>query len=379
MAVEMQDRFATLVDAKLRDVIVQKNGYVWNNKFEGSAKAGAVKIPVRDTEAVVGDYTKNHVSAGAAFTQTAGSFLSVTIDKDIAVNEKIDGYDVDSVPDNILADRLDSAGYSLALRMNADGTKELLNAETIASTESLSTSNIYSQFVDLRTALSKEKVPTQGRFALVSPDVYGLLLKSTEFIKASDLGDAVVQSGAIGQIAGFLLFEDTSLPEVVSVIAGHPDWCTRVEEWAVSPRIQSLDGSGNFIGEVAIQGRKIYAHKLTKANTARKVTTILAPSLLIDTQTDKFTVTANAGNTATGTWTLEYKSKVKTGETEIEVAPTAIVTATATDLKVLAGTGAAGDYTGTVSARTKFVSSDGKTTYYSGWVTSSVITFTKSS
>jgi hypothetical protein len=155
MAVAMQDRFATLVDAKLRDVIVQKNGFVWNNKFEGLPKAGAVKIPVRDTEAVVGDYVKNHASVGASFTQTAGTFLTVAVDKDIAVNEKIDGYDAEAVPDNILADRLDSAGYSLALRMNADGTKELLNAETIASTESLSTSNIYSQFVDLRTALSK--------------------------------------------------------------------------------------------------------------------------------------------------------------------------------------------------------------------------------
>lgn len=376
MAVAMQDRFATLVDAKLRDVIVQKNGYVWNNKFEGLPKAGAVKIPVRDTEAVVGDYAKNHASVGASFTQTAGSFLTVAVNKDIAVNEKIDGYDAEAVPDNILADRLDSAGYSLALRMNADGTEELLNAETIASTESLTKDNVYSQFVDLRTELSREKVPTQGRFALISPEVYALLLKSPEFVKASDLGDAVVQSGAIGQIAGFLLFEDTSLPEVVSVIAGHPDWCTRIEEWAVAPRIQSLDGSGNFIGEVAIQGRKIYAHKLTKANTARKVTTILAPSLLIDTKTDKFTVTANAGNTATGTWTLEYKSKVKTGDTEVEVVPTAIVTATATDLKVLAGTGSNADYTGTVSARTKFVTSGGYV-YYSGWVTSSVITFTK--
>ena len=106
MAVLLQERFATLVDAKLRDVIVQKNGYVWNNKYEGSAKAGAVKIPDRDTEAGVGDYAKNNASAGAVFTQTAGSFLSVTIDKDIAVNEKIDGYDVDSVPDNILVDRL---------------------------------------------------------------------------------------------------------------------------------------------------------------------------------------------------------------------------------------------------------------------------------
>ena len=58
MAVAMQDRFSSLVDAKLRDVIVQKNGFVWNNKYEGLPKAGAVKIPVRDTEAVVGDYAK---------------------------------------------------------------------------------------------------------------------------------------------------------------------------------------------------------------------------------------------------------------------------------------------------------------------------------
>lgn len=373
MAVAMQDRFATLVDAKLRDVIVQKNGFVWNNKFEGLPKAGAVKIPVRDTEAVVGDYVKNHASVGASFTQTAGTFLTVAVDKDIAVNEKIDGYDAEAVPDNILADRLDSAGYSLALRMNADGTKELLNAETIASTESLSTSNIYSQFVDLRTALSKEKVPTQGRFALVSPEVYGLLLKSTEFIKASDLGDAVVQSGAIGQIAGFLLFEDTSLPEVVSVIAGHPDWCTRIEEWAVAPRIQSLDGSGNFIGEVAIQGRKIYAHKLTKPQTARQITSVLAPS--IKTTATGFVVTANAGNALVGgVYTLEYKAEFA-GETEAnsfkkEGVPTSGDAVTFASLATEKDT-----YTGAVKARVKLVL--GGETFYSGWATTSTLVFTK--
>ncbi len=376
MAVTSQDRFANLVDAKLRDAIVQKNGFVWNNRYEGNPKAGAVKIPVRDTEAVVGDYAKDNASAGASFTQAVGSYLTLAINKDIAVNEKIDGYSVDSVPDNILADRLDSAGYSLALRMNADGTQELLNAEIIASTESLTKDNVYAQFVDLRTALSREKVPTQGRFALVAPEVYALLLKSPEFVKASDLGDAVVQSGAVGQTAGFLIFEDTSLPAVVSVIVGHPDWCTRVEEWAVSPKVQSLDGSGNFIGEVAIQGRKIYAHKLTKPQTARQITSVLAPTIFVTSGSAIFTVTANAGNNLSGgTYTLEYKPNF-IGNTATNVINTVGVPTSGTGITFASLATTNDTYTGDVKARVKLVLSGN--TYYSGWVSTGTVVFTKS-
>lgn len=373
MAVASQDRFASLVDAKLRDEIVQKNGYVWNNKYEGNPKAGAVKIPVRDTEAVAGDYTRDHATSGAALTQASGSYLTLAIDKDVAVNEKIDSYSVDSVPDNIIADRLDSAAHSLSLRINQDGTKELLKAEVIASTAALTKDNVYSQFVDLRTALSREKVPTQGRFALISPEVYALLLKSPEFVKASELGDAVVQSGAIGQIAGFLLFEDTSLPEVVSVIAGHPNWCTRVEEWAVMPKVQSLDGSGNFIGEVAIQGRKIYGHKLTKPKTARQITSVLAPS--IKTTATGFVVTANAGNTlADGTYTLECKAEFEGGtaansfeKNDVPTTGQAVLFASLTDKN--------DTYTGVVKARVKLVL--GGDTFYSGWAATGSLEFTK--
>lgn len=263
MAIALQDRFSSLVDAKLRYSIVQKNGAVWNTRYEGSPKAGAVKVPVRDTEAVVGAYSK---TAGATQTSTTASFLTVSIDKDYAVNEVVDGYDADSVPDNILADRLDSAGYSLALQINSDAVSELETAGTdLGDTTALTKSNVYDYFVDARTKLSKAKVPVNGRFALVTPDTYSVLLKSPEFIKASALGDAVVQSGAVGQVAGFTVFEDATLSATTDFIVGHPDWCCRIEEWAVEPHIQDLNGSGTFIGAVAVQGRKVYAHKVTKA------------------------------------------------------------------------------------------------------------------
>lgn len=268
MAVELQERYSSLVDAKLRYTIVQKNGVVWNNRYEGEPKAGAVKVPVRDTEAVVSAYNK---ATGANKTLATGSFLTVDIDKDYAVNEIIDGYDTAAVPDNLVADRLDSAGYSLALQMNTDGTEELVTAGTAASsTTALTEKTVYKEFVEARKTLSNKKVPVQGRFALVTPDTYALLLLSPEFIKASDLGDAVTQTGAVGQIAGFTVYEDATLNGVkkgtasVEFIAGHPDWCCRIEEWQVPVRVQSLDGSGDYIGASAVQGRKIYAHKVTK-------------------------------------------------------------------------------------------------------------------
>lgn len=269
MAITLQDRFSAIVDAKLRHSLIQKNGLVWNNKYEGNPKAGAVKVPVRDTEATVGAYDK---ADGIDASSTTGSFTTVEINKDYAVNEIIDGYDISAVPDNIVADRLDSAGYALALQINTDGTTELVSGGTTIKTSTggvdktaLTKSNVYEYFVNARTAMSKAKIPSVGRFALVSPDTMAALITSDEFISASNLGDEVKQSGAIGQIAGFTVFEDTTLPSTVDFITGHPDWCARIEEWSVEPKAQDLSGSGKYIGAVAIQGRKIYAHKVTKA------------------------------------------------------------------------------------------------------------------
>lgn len=300
MAHLLQDRFSALVDEKLRYELVQKNGSVWNNRYEGDPKAGAVKIPVRDTEVVIGAYSK---TAGKALTAGATAYATVTIDKDYAVNEIIDGYDAAAVPDGLVADRLDSAGYSLATQMNSDGTVVLVaNGTPISTAAAMTDQTVYGAFVDARTTMSNAKVPIAGRFALVRPETFALILKSAEFIKASALGDAVVQSGALGQIAGFNIFEDATLPANASFIVGHPNWCTRIEEWAVPVKLQDLAGSGTFIGASAVQGRKVYAHYVTKPQTLFIKPKILNPVI---------TVTGGATDTAaivsTNATTIKYR------------------------------------------------------------------------
>lgn len=304
MAVALQDRYSKLVEAKLAAEIVQKDGIVWNNDYEGEPKAGAVKIPVRGAATVV-SYDKQN---GATKSFTNGSYDTITIDKDYAVNEVIDGYDADAVPDNIIANRLDAAGEGLALQVNSDGTAELLDKATVAGQTSATTkSNVYERLADIATKMSKAHVPTTGRWALVNPDTMGYIRKSAEFTSASMLGDEVKQTGAVGKIAGFLVFEDATLPENANIICGHKNWCCRVKEWSVNVHLQDLNGSGSYIGASAIQGRRIYAHKVTNSAAVVMDSAVLTGSIAIASHTATYTLGTNATSAKyrikhSGTW-----------------------------------------------------------------------------
>lgn len=257
---DLRERYSNLVDKKFRKSL--KTSYCFNGRYEGSPKAGAVNLIVRDTEVATGDYDK---AAGGELGTSSTTYLKILVNKDKYVNELIDGYEAAAVPDGIVADRLDSAGYSMALALDSDGVTTLETEGTaLEDTAALTKTTVYDSFVDARTALSDTGVPEDGRFALVSPKTYGLILKSPEFIKASALGDSVVQTGALGKIAGFLIFETNNLSDATEYIAGHRDWCHRVEEWSVPVAVNDLK-DGKHIGASAVQGRKVYAHKVSKA------------------------------------------------------------------------------------------------------------------
>lgn len=303
MAHAAQDRFSDLVLAKLRAELVLSDGFVFNNDYEGDPKAVAVKVPVRDTEVTVSDYDKANGLTAATGTTT---YKTLVINKDKAVNELIDGYDAEAVPDGIVAERLDSAGYSLARQIDTDGAAALIAGGTVTNVASLTKDNIYANIVDIRTAMSKANVPDDGkRFLLVTPDTFALILKSPEFISASDLGDAVKQNGILGKIAGFLVKEWNDTTANLAMIAGHPRFATRVAEWSVPVRLQDLAESSNYIGACAVQGRRVYGHAVLRQTAIRVVYTpgSLTASLTASDE-GKTIVTVSAGNSGT---TYKYK------------------------------------------------------------------------
>ena len=271
MAHEAQERYSTLVLAKIRKENKLKNGVVFNTDYEGSPKAGVVKIPVRDTEVEVSDYDRAN---GIQIKVGSTTYENFPINKEKGVNELIDGYDAELVPDNLVADRLDSAGYALATALDNDGATALLAGSTPMNIGALATDTIYSTIVDIRTAMSKANIPDDGRrYLLITPEVYAYVLKCPEFVKASSLGTDVIQNGIVGRIAGFNVIEWNDSTANLAMIAGHPRFATRINAWKKPIHIQDLNGDGKHIGACAVQGRQVYDHKVLRSVAIRAVYT----------------------------------------------------------------------------------------------------------
>lgn len=261
---ELQDRYSNLVLAKLRKTAIFIS--LFNRRYEGTPTAGAVKIPVRDTEAAVGDYDKNN---GGDLGFGATTYKTLPIDKDKYVNELIDGYEAQAVPDNLLADRLDSAGYSMGISLDSELVALLVaNGTASADTTALTKSSIYDSIVDEVAALKKKGLRPSEMWLAVTNETYALLLKSPEFVRASDLGDNVVQNGQVGRINGLNVYETNNIPdsENVEYIIGNNVFCHFVDEWMVPVGVNDLK-DGKHIGASAVQGRRVYGHMVSRPET----------------------------------------------------------------------------------------------------------------
>ena len=266
-----------MVDEKLRATLVTKDNLIFNSRFEGNPKAGKVKVPVRDTEVEVKKYDKQN---GASLSNSSTSYFDLNIDIDEAVNELIDGYDAEAVPDGITAERLDSAGYSLGLSMDTKSIRALEETAgiTVSATKTAVTeTTAYKAVLAAKRTQSRMGVPNDGkRWLIASPEFMEVLMTDDRFIKQGDLSQELVQNGVVGRIAGYnvfesnnTMFEDTKLvvgkKTTTEFICGHPNWCHRVQEWSVPVEIKNL--TNNYIGSSAVQGRKVYGIGISKPET----------------------------------------------------------------------------------------------------------------
>lgn len=297
-----QERYSALVLAKIRSDLVLSDGFVFNTDYEGDPTAGSVKIPVRDDEVTVSDYDKAN---GIKVTHGSTTYTTMLIDKDKAVNELIDGYDSQSVPDNLVADRLESGAYSLARQIDIDGGTTLLAGATTMNVDQLTPETIYSVIVSVRTAMSKANIPNDGkRYLLVTPDTYALILNCPQFLSASALGDDVKRTGAVGVIAGFLVKEWNDTTANLAMLAGHPRYATRAMEWEVGIHVQDLAQSGTYIGACAVQGRNVYGHKVLRSVAIRAV---YAPGSLSVSLAPGTAEASSTIPTVSGSGTYAYK------------------------------------------------------------------------
>ena len=123
--------------------------------------------------------------------------------------------------------------------------------------------NVYENIVALRTKLDKANVPVSGRFVVVPPEVYALLLLDDRFVKASDsaTANAALLNGEVGRVAGFTVYMSNNTPyasETWSIPAGVKTATTYAEQ-IVSTEAYRLEK--RFAD--AVKGLHVYGAKVT--------------------------------------------------------------------------------------------------------------------
>ena len=120
--------------------------------------------------------------------------------------------------------------------------------------------------VPLRIRLDKANVPPQNRSVAISPDLYGLMLRDTRFIKVNESGGTEgLRNGIVGRAAGFDILVSNQTPTTGTdsvVIAGNDRALTFAEQIA---QVEAYRVQTGFTD--AVKGLFLYGAKVTRPDS----------------------------------------------------------------------------------------------------------------
>jgi hypothetical protein len=204
----VDDRFSPLVEPNLFAGNVFQPGMTFTDKYQLGA-AGQIMVH----KPGVGTVTAT--VPGADFTETVvgDSLITISLNKQFNRARKIYGAAVATVAYGIAASELETAIQEVKAAWNLEAASAIVDADGIrvASNVTVLTNDttVYDDIVDARQALRALKAHPDS--CIVSPTVYGKLLKAPEFQRSVEIDNGVVRDAYVGRIAGLNVYEYESL------------------------------------------------------------------------------------------------------------------------------------------------------------------------
>lgn len=122
----------------------------------------------------------------------------------------------------------------------------------------------YDLLVDLGTILDEDNVPDSGRWAVVTPAFYGLLLKDDRFVSSGDAQAAATRAnGMVGEAAGFSIRKSNNAPNGPGagagklVIAGYSGAVTYAEQINKTEAARKEKGFADIVKGLHLYGSKV--------------------------------------------------------------------------------------------------------------------------
>lgn len=211
----VDDKYSPLVEPNLFAGNVFQPGVTFTDKYQiGPAGQIMVHKPGKSTITVT--------TPGNDFSDAIvqDSLITISLDKEIKDSRKMYGVTAASVSYDTAAAELEMALGGCREAWNIEAAKAIVTADGVRVVKNVTVvsadSTIYDEIVDARQVLRGLKAHPDT--IIVSPTVYGKLLKSEKFQRSVEIDNSVIRDAYVGRIAGLNVYEYEDLGSAVGNI-----------------------------------------------------------------------------------------------------------------------------------------------------------------
>ena len=257
-----------LLQSSLKKSLVFGGPAVVNRNYEGEIRSQGDTVKITSiSRPTISTYTKN--STSLTFETLTDASRSLVINQAKSFSFELDDVDrAQSVNGGaLMIEATTEAAYSLADTVDQYIASLYTGADAanLISTVSITTAALaVTNLINLKVALDKKSVPTQGRYVVIPPWYHGLLLASDTFVRVDASGSSeALREGMVGRAFGFDVYVSNNCVNVTGddwiVQAGHPAALTLASQIA---SVEALRPQSHFSD--ALKGLSLYGAKLVR-------------------------------------------------------------------------------------------------------------------
>ena len=182
-------------------------GALANRNYEGKIEnmGSSVRVPSIGS-VTVGDYT----GADITFQEDTGAYQTININKAKYFALKMDDVDKAQAIPGVIEALTDQAIYEMADVVDTELAKLYAKCKSKVAGV-IGTDKVSDKIIDLAVKMDEDNVPTANRWLVISPEIYGQLIKEVPTISKGENTLGINQSYFIGSWGGFTIYKSNNV------------------------------------------------------------------------------------------------------------------------------------------------------------------------
>lgn len=245
-----------------------------NRDYEGDIREAGDTVHITGyNDVTVHEYTRGQAITVDDVTDKEAAVLK--IDKSDYFAFKVNDLDKTQAKADLTGKFTNSAAYNMMKNVETYISNLMDTAVTTpAKTVAVGTpADAYLAVVEAGRKLDVQNVPDEGRWLVVSPDFYALLLQDSRFIEGTEAGHNTLLNGVVGQVRGFTVVKSNNVPhksaspDTQSILAGTNAAVTFAQQVS---KVEAMRMQTDFADMV--RGLDLYGAKVIRPECLTKIT-----------------------------------------------------------------------------------------------------------